>query len=64
MEVPKDGVKSDPLTEDELNANLDKYEGKANPRLKLPDIENCKKLPPADWQKGVERAAAEARKKK
>ncbi len=58
MEVPKEGVKSNPVTEDELNENLDVYEGKENPRIPLPVIEDFKKLPPAKWVTGEEHAAA------
>lgn len=46
MDVPDGGVKSKPLTEDEFNANLDDYGDKTR-RLKLPDPEEWKKLPPA-----------------
>jgi len=63
MDVPKDGVKSKPLTEDELNANLDVYQGQVNPRIPLPDIEKFKAMPPAKWITGTEHAdAAEARR--
>ena len=65
MEVPEGGVKSNPVTEDELNENLDVYEGKKNPRIPLPDIEEFKKMKPAKWVTGEEHAAAaEARKQK
>ena len=46
MEVPEGGVKSNPVTEDQLNENLDVYP-KPNPRIKLPDIEAVRKMPPA-----------------
>ncbi len=46
LEVPEGGVKSKPLTEDEFNANLDDY-GKKTKRLKLPDVEEWRKAPPA-----------------
>lgn len=46
MKVPEGGVNSKPLTEDGLNAHLDDY-GKDMKRLKLPDVEDWKKLPPA-----------------
>jgi hypothetical protein len=59
MEVPEDGVKSETITEDQLNENLDVYEGKKNPRIPLPDIEEFKKLPPATWITGEEHAAAQ-----
>ena len=44
--VPEGGVKSNPLTEDDLNANLDDYGNKMQ-RLKLPKVEDWKNLPPA-----------------
>jgi hypothetical protein len=46
IEVPEGGVKSKSLTEDDLNANLDDY-GKNQKRLKLPNVEDWKRLPPA-----------------
>ncbi len=46
IEVPEGGVKSDPLTEDDLNENLDDY-GKKNVRQKLPDVKAWRELPPA-----------------
>lgn len=46
MKVPEDGVKSKTLTEDEFNANLDDYGAKTK-RLKLPNPEDWKNLPPA-----------------
>lgn len=46
MEVPEGGVKSKPLTEDDLNANLDRY-GNKTKRLELPNPEDWKKLKPA-----------------
>lgn len=65
MEVPEDGVKSNAVTEDQLNENLDVYEGKENPRIALPDIEEFKKIKPAKWVTGEEHAAAiKARNKK
>ena len=63
MEVPADGVKSNPLTEDDLNANLDVYPGKANPRIALPNVEEFEKLPPAKWIDGAEHAAMMKAKK-
>ena len=48
MEVPEGGVASKPLTEDELNANLDKYD-KPNPRIPLPDVDEFMALPPAEF---------------
>ncbi len=65
MEVPADGVKSNAVTEDELNANLDVYEGRENPRIPLPDIEKYKKMAPAKWITGEDHAAAaEAQREK
>ncbi|QEG24322.1 ThuA domain-containing protein [Mariniblastus fucicola] len=58
MDVPEAGVKSNSLTEDELNANLDVYEGRDNPRIPLPDIDTFKAYPPANWKAGEERAKA------
>jgi len=46
MEVPEGGVKSDPLTEEELNANLDPYKN-GTKRLELPRVEDWRNLPPA-----------------
>lgn len=54
VEVPKDGVKSKPLTEDELNANLDNKGKKV--RLKLVGPVECKRIPAAPVQ--AEREAA------
>lgn len=53
LEVPEGGVKSKPLTEDALNANLDSY-GDKTKRLKLPNPEDWKKLKPAKVNKGRE----------
>lgn len=65
MEVPENGVESNAVTEDELNANLDVYKGKVNPRIQLPNIEDYKKLPPAKWVTGEQhKAAMEARRQK
>lgn len=44
MEVPEGGVKSRPLTEDELNANLDRY-ATPNPRIALPDLTEIRNRP-------------------
>ena len=44
VEVPKDGVKSLPLTEDDLNANLDD-KGPNKPRFKLPVEGEFAKIP-------------------
>ncbi|MEM1082986.1 MAG: ThuA domain-containing protein [Verrucomicrobiota bacterium] len=46
MEVPKGGVKSDQVTEDMLNENLDDY-GDQTKRIKLPDLDAIRKMPPA-----------------
>lgn len=46
LKVPEGGVVSRPLTEDDLNANLDNYKNKTR-RLKLADPEEWKKLPSA-----------------
>jgi hypothetical protein len=46
IEVPTGGVKSKPLTEADLNANLDEY-GKGKKHLELPNPEDWKKLKPA-----------------
>ena len=48
LEVPKDGVKSNPLTEDELNANLDD-KGKTV-RLTVPQPGEFKAIPAAEIQ--------------
>ncbi len=70
MEVPEGGVISNPVTEDELNANLDDY-GKPNPRIALPKVEEYMKLPPAKFvtledlkKREAEKKAKEAKKKK
>jgi trehalose utilization protein len=54
-DVPTEGVKSDPVSEDQLNQNLDVYPGKENPRVRLPDIEKFKDMKPADWEAGLKR---------
>jgi|TARA_B110000881_G_C18575539_1_gene518278 hypothetical protein len=46
MKVPEGGVKSNSLSEEELNTNLDEY-GKGKRHLKLPNPEDWKKLKPA-----------------
>lgn len=46
IEVPEGGVRSEALTEEDLNANLDSYGGKTK-QLKLPKVTDWKKLPPA-----------------
>ena len=69
-EVPEGGVKSLAVTEDELNENLDVYEGKKNRRIKIPVAEKFMGLPPANFVAAAERLerkkkrAAQQRKKK
>ena len=62
-EVPQGGVKSLPLTEEELNANLDRYEGKVNPRIPLPNVDEFMDLPPAPFVTAQEHAAAAEKQK-
>ena len=62
-EVPEGGVKSLAVTEDELNANLDVYKGKTNPRIELPVAERFMGLPPAKFVTGAEHKAAIADRK-
>ena len=62
-EVPQGGVKSLAVTEDELNANLDVYKGKTNPRIELPVAERFMGLPPAKFVTGAEHKAAIADRK-
>ena len=47
IEVPKDGIRSNPLTEDELNANLDD-KGANKPRLTIPQAGEFKAIPSAE----------------
>ncbi|MEM1294908.1 MAG: ThuA domain-containing protein [Verrucomicrobiota bacterium] len=63
MEVPEGGVKSLPVTEDQINENLDDY-GKPNPRIKLPNVDEQMALPPAPFVTAEDLAAREAAKKK
>ena len=49
MEVPKDGVTSKPLTDDDLNENLDD-KGKEKPWLKVPVKGEFAALPAAPVQ--------------
>ena len=49
IEVPTDGVKSKPLSEDDLNANLDK-KGDNPPRLKIPQTGEFNAIPTAPVQ--------------
>lgn len=46
MDVPKDGVKSNQVSEAELNENLDDY-GKKMKHLTLPNLEEWRKMPAA-----------------
>ena len=64
MEVPENGVISNAITEDELNANLDVYPGKENPQIPLPNIEEFQNLPPAKWIDGADRKLQKAKQKK
>ena len=49
LEVPPAGVRSTPLTEDDLNANLDD-KGANKPRLTLPKAGEFKAIPKAPVQ--------------
>jgi hypothetical protein len=49
LDVPQTGVKSTPLTEDDLNANLDD-KGANKPRLTLPKAGEFKAIPTAPVQ--------------
>ena len=62
-DVPEDGVNSKPLTEEDLNANLDKYPTD-NPWIALPDTEEFMKLPAATNVSMEDYKKAEAAKKK
>jgi hypothetical protein len=46
MEVPEGGVKSEKVSEDQLNENLDDY-GDGMNRIKLPDLEEIRRMPAA-----------------
>ena len=71
MEVPEGGVISTPLTEEQLNANLDDY-GKPNPIIPLPNVEEFMARPPAEFidaealkkREAEKEAKDEAKKKK
>jgi putative membrane-bound dehydrogenase-like protein len=63
IDVPEHGVPSLPLTEDDLNANLDDY-GKPNPRIPLPDVEEFMNLPAATNVSMEDYEKAKATKKK
>ncbi|MEZ5386488.1 MAG: NPCBM/NEW2 domain-containing protein [Prosthecobacter sp.] len=63
MDVPATGVKSLPITEDDLNANLDIYD-KPNPRIPLPNVAEYMALPPAPWVGPEELKVREAAKAK
>lgn len=54
MEVPEGGVKSDTVTEDQLNENLDDYGDQMN-RVKLPDLDAIRKMPAAKIDKKREK---------
>ena len=62
-DVPEDGVNSKPLTEEDLNANLDEYPTD-NPWIALPDTEEFMKLPAATNVSMEDYKKAEAAKKK
>jgi hypothetical protein len=61
-EVPKGGVKSLAVSEDQLNENLDVY-GSANPRVTIPTAEEVMALPPNPWFSPAEHAAEQAKQK-
>jgi hypothetical protein len=63
MDVPENGVTSLPLTEQDLNANLDAYPTE-NPWIPLPDVEEFMKLPAATNVSMEDYENAEAAKKK
>lgn len=63
VDVPKNGVTSTPLTEDDLNANLDAYPTE-NPWIPLPDVQEYMQLPPATNVSMDEYRKAAAAKKK
>ena len=47
MKVPEGGVPSEPVTEDQLNDNLDLYPDGKMPRIKLPDLDEVRRMPAA-----------------
>ncbi len=61
-EVPEGGVESLPITEDQLNENIDDG-GKPFERLKIPNMEELMALPPNPWFTPEEHAEAEAKKR-
>ena len=63
-DVPETGVKSETVTEDQLNTNLDTYQGRVNPRIPLPNVAKYMALPPANFVTAQEHAAADAARKK
>jgi len=63
-EVPEGGVKSLAVTEDQLNANLDVYKGKENPRIELPEIKKFLALPPAKFVTGAEHSEAQEKSRR
>ena len=54
MDVPEGGVKSEKVTEDQLNENLDDY-GDKMVRVKLPDLDEIRKMPAARIDKKREK---------
>ncbi|MEM9281771.1 MAG: ThuA domain-containing protein [Verrucomicrobiota bacterium] len=61
MEVPEDGVSNLPVSEEQLNENLDVYDT-PNPWITVPTTEEIMTLPPNPWFTPEEHA--EARKKR
>lgn len=61
-EVPSNGVKSLPVSEEQLNANLDKYDT-PNPRITIPTTEEVNALPSNPWFTLAEHAKAQAERK-
>jgi len=63
-EVPVGGVKSLAVTEDQINANLDVYKDKENPRIELPEIKKLLALPPAKFVTGAEHSEAQKKSRR
>ena len=63
IDVPKNGVASKALTEEDLNANLDEYPTE-NPWIPLPNVEEFMNLPAATNVSMEDYEEAEAAKKK
>ena len=63
IDVPKNGVASKALTEEDLNANLDEYSTE-NPWIPLPNVEEFMNLPAATNVSMEDYEEAEAAKKK